>query len=184
MANPDPKEARQAKKEKKDKQAWVATLWYQGHTRADIIKITGCSTQEVTRHLMLIQRTLTPKTRQVLEYRTNKVLNKINLVQKTAWDIIKKANRNLTGKDIDQIALAALRVITSSQELEAKVEGVTQEKLVIGPEKEASKLLSDVLALEKKASTIKDTGQNEKEPDIETRTPLPDFLREMDSAQS
>jgi len=162
----------------RDRQATVATLWWQGNNKATIIEKTGYPLAEVTRHLKVIRYSLTPKTEEVLHFRRNKVRNKINLVQQKAWDIIKKVENESIGKDSYRIALIALSRITSSQELEAKVEGITQEKLVVGPEEEASKLLSDVKMLEEKRLVAQKTEGSVE--DVEKETPLPDFLKGMD----
>lgn len=155
-----------AKKEKRDRQAKIATLWFKGYTNKEILDSVGCTEKELASDLKLIKTKLAPKTVKVLEYRKNKCLGKISLVQSTAWNIISSSQN-------DSIKLASLRVITSSQELEAKVEGVTQEKLVIGPEKEANVLLKRIYDLEQEAAQTQSQGDGHKEADTLVETPPP-----------
>ena len=156
-----------SKGDRRERQAKVAELWYKGHSKADIVIATGFPGKEVSGYFKLIKEYLTPRAVKVLEYRKNRCLNKVALVQKAAWKI---AEESIVA--VDQ--LSALRVVTSSQELEAKIEGVTQEKLVIGPEKAATELLRDLRELEKKVTTDKGGGNGQKE-EVE---PAPTFLSE------
>ena len=145
------------KREQKDRQVVVADLWFKGYNKADIVNETGFTGQEVERSLVLIRYKLTPKTVRTIEYRRNKCLGKINLVQKIAWGIIATTTS-------DTIKLSALGRITSSHELESKVQGVAQEKLIVGPEKEANTLLKQILELDKKSADTPD-GNGHKEPE-------------------
>jgi len=157
-----------SKGDRRERQAKVAELWYKGHTKADIVLSTGIPAKEVSFYLKLIKEHLTPRAVKVLEYRKNKCLGKVCLVQKKAWEIVDEAE-----KISDRIS--ALRLLTPSQELEAKIEGVTQEKLVVGPEKAATELLRDLRELEKKVSTDKSNGKGQKP--VEETVP-PAFLSE------
>jgi len=160
--------AKLSKGDRRERQAKVAELWYKGYTNGDIIVATGIPGKEVSGYLKLIKEHLTPRAVKVLEYRKNKCLNKVSLVQKAAWEIAEGA---ISVPD----QLSALRVVTSSQELEAKIEGVTQEKLIVGPEKAATELLRDLRELEKKVTT--DNGKEPGQAAVEETVP-PAFLKE------
>lgn len=157
------------------RRAEIATLLFKGNTNADIVQITGLPRAEVARHILNITKVHRTETKGAKAKK--EVLKKINLVQKTAWDIVENRTGVLKPKG-DSLVLAALRVVTSSQELEAKVQGVTQEKVPGGSEKEASKLLGEILRLEKEAKEAKASPSPEKEETKET--PLPKFLEDFD----
>ena len=169
---------------KKDRQYEVAVLFYKGSSLVDIIGQTGYPEKEVKFHLRKIRESLTPKTRGALIYRTNLVKSKISMIEKAGWAIHdRNVGKSIGGREGegDKLALTALGKLNTTAELLAKVEGVTQERLIVGPEKEASKLLSDVLSLEKKAEAVREENKV-KEDDLEKVTPIPRFLEEMSDA--
>ena len=151
-----------------ERQTLIIELWFKGYTRQEILaRVKGASDIEVRKVYRLIKERLTPKSIEALEYRRNKCCTKILLVQSTAWNIISETKN-------DVMKLSALRVITSSQELEAKVEGVTQERLVVGPEKEATKLLEEIKKLETESRSFpngKDDGHKEVQAQTEELPP-------------
>jgi hypothetical protein len=167
-----PKRSREERKGQKQSELAIAELWFQGNSQHDIMEKLGFEAKYVTRVLRQISAQLEPKTVRAIEYRRNKCLAKIRLVQKKAWEINEEERLPAEKR------LAALRVVTSSQELEAKIEGITQEKIVIKEaEKEAGELLKELKKLEEKEAKSIPEDSGIKEPNADT-IPLPAFLKD------
>jgi len=161
-----------------NRQAEIANLWYQGYSEVDLVKKLGYSGNEVRKQLGLISQVFSKQTQETLKFRRKKLLGKIELVQKKAWRIHDELESLEKIPDYaHRTALLAIGRIISSQELEAKVEGITYEKPVGGAEREATKLLSEILELEKKTKTPVPPVE-----ECEEKTPLPDFLKGMETS--
>ena len=173
--------AKLSKAEKDDKQANVSDEWFRSCNAKQIVKKLGYPEGEVRHYLKLVKNKLTPKTIKVIEYRRNKLLNKIALVQQKGWDIA------LSDKTFDdRIRLAALRLVTSSQELEAKVEGVTQEKIVVDTmDRQATEHLKALEKFEKDARLrdYKGDGHDKEAAEAEVASDVPAFLEERNAEQ-
>lgn len=171
-----------SKKDRIDHQAQVAGLFFRGFTKKDIIDHLGYPEGEIQNHLNVINSNLSPSTAHMIEYRRNKLLNKISLVQKKAWELFEEAGKMTKGGE--DTKLSSLRVVISSQELEAKVEGVTQEKIAVVPaDKQADGLLQKIKEMEEKARKVPlDDGPKGNGHKEATAEPLPDFLKDKGSA--
>jgi len=158
---------------KRDLQAKIANLWFKGYNRNEILKATGCEEKELNQAMKLIKAHLSPKAVKVLKYRKARCLGKVTLVQRTAWEILSNSFDH-------RIQIAALRVITTSQELEAKIEGAIQEKLIVGPEKAADSLIKAIYELEKETKGEAKPDGNGHDEDKEV---FPHFLGKGENAE-
>lgn len=132
----------------------VADYHFKGYKVREIAGLLELSLPQVRADIKVIKGWLSAKTIKKLEYRKNRSIAKIELAQRTAWGIFERYSAQ------PNIQLSAQRVIKELLELEAKVEGVIAEKLVVGPDLEATKLMEELKAIEEKA---RDNGHKEEE---------------------
>lgn len=144
-----------------ERRAKVAELHLKGYTNLEIAKELGVTGKTVGEDMKYIKRLMDARVVKSLEYRKKRHLEKINLVQKKAWDIFDD-----TRIKNQSIRLAAQRVIISALELGAKVDGLIQEKLTIGPEQASQKLLKELKDLEEKAQADENEGDGHKEEEL------------------
>jgi len=130
--------------ERSDRREKVADYWLKGYSNKEIAEATGYSLQEVGKHLTKIKSDLSSKGARKLEYRKNRLIAKLGLAQKKAWDIWTKSTN-------DTMKLSAHRVLTGLLELEAKVEGVIAEKTPTGADRAVESLFKELLSVEKRA---------------------------------
>lgn len=150
--------------ERFDRQAKVKDYWIQGYGIKEMSKLVGCPEREVKSHLGVIQNRLLKQSQQATEYRRNKLLHKLTLLQKTLWETINKTKN-------ERIIKACSSTMVEIYALEAKIEGVTEEKMPSMIDKRADSLISEVLAIEK---TAKGNGHKtvEKDKDLTTVTKI------------
>jgi len=142
--------------ERAERRAKVAELHLKGYSNLEIVKELGSTHTTVSGDLTYFRKQMEARVIKKLEYRKKRAIARINLVQKKAWDIFDSVIN-------DNIKLAAQRVIISALELGAKVDGLIQEKLVMGPEQESQKLLKELKEIEAKAQENKGNGHEEGE---------------------
>ena len=132
----------------------VADYYFKGYKPREIAEKCDLTLPQVRADIHVIKGWLSAKTIKRLEYRKNRSLAKIELAQRKAWGIW-EANASYPN-----IQLSAQRVIKELLELEARVEGVIAEKLIVEPDREASKLMEELRKIEKEANK----GNGHEEP--------------------
>jgi len=130
--------------ERAERRAKVADLHLKGYSNLEIINELKSTATTISADITYLRKQMDAKAIRKLEYRKKRALAKVNLIQKKAWDIFDNVKN-------ENIKLAAQRVIISALELGAKVDGLIQEKLTIGPEQASQKLLKELKDLEVKA---------------------------------
>ena len=166
---------RKLKPDDGERRAQVQQLYFQGYTIKEIIDKLQKPRRLIQDDVQRLRMNLERREIKKIEYRKNKILAKITLLQRTAWGILDDCRKRKP-----TLALTAGRLINSSHELEAKVEGVIAEKIVGGPDKAMSDLMKELRQIETKSlEADKDT-----KPTVVETNETPEFPPELNAILS
>jgi len=166
---------------KSDRQNAIAKLYFKGYgTPALIMPVINkylkdedkLTLKEVQHYLKLVKTALNPSTQKSIEYRRAQLRREIQAAQQKAWEFVDGTALGI--QLLPKEKIAALRVVVSTVDLRAKIEGVTQEKVIIDDtDKTAQANIDELAKIEKEARKAQLAGVTHEE----VKTALPAYLK-------